>query len=60
MLTILTRNCDGREECVSQKKQAAKVAAASAIAGSIAGVTSKTLTYPFELAKKRLQIKVSL
>ncbi|XP_026317776.1 mitochondrial thiamine pyrophosphate carrier-like [Hyposmocoma kahamanoa] len=57
MLTLLTRDCDNREVCQTQQDHAVNVATASAIAGSMAGITSKSLTYPFELAKKRLQIK---
>lgn len=35
------------------------LALASSIAGCIAGFISKSVTYPFDLAKRRLQIAVS-
>ncbi|KAJ8736762.1 hypothetical protein PYW07_000033 [Mythimna separata] len=55
LLALIAKPC-APEECKNNKHKVATLALASSVAGSISGFVAKTLTYPFDLAKRRLQI----
>ncbi|KAJ8738037.1 hypothetical protein PYW08_000632 [Mythimna loreyi] len=55
LLNLLATPC-APGECKNNKQKLATLAIASSIAGSFSGFVAKSLTYPFDLAKRRLQI----
>lgn len=60
MKFLANRDCEGGICPHGTPVKAKDLILASTVAGSMAGFISKTLTYPLDLAKRRMQIGVSM
>lgn len=60
MKFLASRDCEHGECPHETPVKAEHLILASTVAGSTAGFISKTMTYPFDLAKRRMQIGVSI